>query len=98
VARKPNLLKYQRENRKNPTPAEDKLWQAVRNNKLGVRFLRQKQFDWYIADFYCTSAQLVIEVDGGIHATSQAIAYDAERTKVLEARGLKVVRFKMNRC
>ena len=89
------MLRFQRENRKAPTRAEDEFWQAVRNSQLeGVRFLRQKAFDCYIVDFYCASAKLVIELDGAIHDTLEAIEYDTIRTLHLEARGLKVIRFR----
>ena len=36
---------------------------------------------------------LVIELDGSQHDTDDGRAYDAERTKFLEALGLKVVRY-----
>ena len=89
------LLELQRQNRKNPTPAEAILWQAFRGGKLeGLRFLRQKAFGRYIVDFYCAEAGLVIELDGGVHDAPDARAYDAERTTELEARGLKVLRFR----
>ncbi len=47
----------------------------------------------YIVDFYCHETGLVIEVDGGQHGMDDAIEYDAERTKFLEALGLTVVRY-----
>jgi very-short-patch-repair endonuclease len=88
------VLELQRRNRQNPTPAETILWQELRGAKLeGVRFLRQKAFGRYIADFYCAQARLIIELDGSVHDTMQAQEYDSERTRELEARGLKVIRF-----
>ena len=47
----------------------------------------------YIVDFYCYEIGLVIELDGSQHGTGDANGYDAERTKFLEALGLKVVRY-----
>ncbi len=47
----------------------------------------------YIVDFYCHEIGLVIELDGGQHNTEDGRAYDAERTKFLEALGLTVVRY-----
>ena len=47
----------------------------------------------YIVDFYCYEIGLVIELDGCQHGTDDAIEYDAERTKFLEALGLTVVRY-----
>jgi len=43
--------------------------------------------------FYCHELGLVIELDGSQHSTEDAIEYDAERTKFLEALGFKVVRY-----
>jgi very-short-patch-repair endonuclease len=60
----------------------------------GVRFLRQKAFGRYIVDFYCSSAKLVIELDGTVHDTPEAQTYDAIRTETLEARGLQILRFR----
>ena len=42
-------------------------------------------------DFLCVSAALVVEVDGGQH--SEQVAHDESRTRFLEARGYRVVRF-----
>jgi very-short-patch-repair endonuclease len=42
-------------------------------------------------DFYCHSAGLVVELDGDVHMEKQE--YDAERDKVLEDMGLRVVRY-----
>lgn len=74
------------------TPAEKKLWfEYLRNHER--RFARQKSLNNFIADFYCSSAKLVIEVDGDSHFSEQAQAYDRERTSILEAYGLRVLRF-----
>jgi very-short-patch-repair endonuclease len=88
-----NLAARARENRKNPTKAESKIWNEVLRMRrfAGYKFLRQKPIDNYIADFYCSELQLVVEVDGDSHA--EAIEYDRERTKVLEALGLTVARY-----
>ena len=58
-----------------------------------VRFQRQKAIGNYIADFYCHSAKLVVEIDGSQHFTVKGSAYDAERTKQLEQFGVTVIRF-----
>ena len=47
----------------------------------------------YIVDFFCHEISLVIELDGSQHAMDDAVEYDAERTKFLEALGFKVVRY-----
>ena len=74
------------------TPAEERLWQGLRRKQLaGARFRRQQVIDGFIADFYCPSAGLVIEVDGAVHGEQQG--YDAERDSILVARNLRVLRF-----
>jgi very-short-patch-repair endonuclease len=89
------ILELQKANRQNPTPAEEVLWRVLRAGNLeGVRFLRQKAFGRYIVDFYCSSAKLVIELDGEIHDTPNAQTYDAIRTETLEAQGLQILRFR----
>ena len=54
---------FARKLRKNQTQAEKLLWERLRKDKLGVRFLRQKPLGPYIVDFYCASARLSIELD-----------------------------------
>jgi len=80
-----------RENRKNPTEAEDKFWQAVRNNKLGFRFRRQHAISRFLVDFVCLERKLIVEIDGPIHETQQR--EDEERTSILKAEGFQVIRF-----
>ena len=73
------------------TDAERKLWHALRSSQLGVKFRRQHRIDRYIADFLFIEPKLVIEIDGGQHA-DDAIR-DVYRTTILEAHGVKVIRF-----
>ena len=83
-----------RELRKNQTGAEELLWSQIRRKQiLGVQFNRQRPIAGYIVDFYGVEAKLVIELDGSQHHEPNAMAYDSERTKVLESLGLKVIRF-----
>jgi very-short-patch-repair endonuclease len=77
--------------RRDPTPAERKLWFEFLRD-LPVRFTRQKPLGHYIADFYCASRLLVIEVDGDSHFTDRGATYDASRTAALEAHGVRVLR------
>jgi very-short-patch-repair endonuclease len=78
--------------RKNMTPQERKLWYEFLQN-YPVRVLRQKVILSYIVDFYCSKAKLVIEVDGGQHFQEENMAFDEERTKVIEGFDLEVMRF-----
>ncbi|NVO32373.1 endonuclease domain-containing protein [Hymenobacter sp. P5342] len=84
---------WARENRKQPTEAEAKLWDELRREKLGVQFRRQHAIDSYIVDFVCLSAKLVVEADGEIHADAEQAAYDKDRTTVLQELGYEVLRF-----
>ena len=78
--------------RKEPTPAEQKLWAYLRGKKLnGVRFRRQHAIGQYIVDFCSIKAKLIIELDGSQHLEQEE--YDLERTSYLESQGYKVVRF-----
>jgi very-short-patch-repair endonuclease len=81
-----------RELRQRMTPAERALWRALRANRLaGLHFRRQQIIDGFLADFYCHSTGVVLECDGGIHATQSD--YDAERDRIIQERGLRVLRF-----
>lgn len=82
-----------RENRKNPTKAEKRMWYEILNRKQfeGYKFSRQKPIDNFIADFYCAQLQLVIEIDGDSHAEKED--YDTFRTEVLQKFGLRIVRY-----
>jgi very-short-patch-repair endonuclease len=80
-----------REKRREPTEAEKRLWQRLRRKQLGLRFRRQHAIGRFIVDFYCRSAQLVIEVDGPVH--QYTAEQDAVRQEYLESLGLQVLRF-----
>ena len=81
-----------REFRNTPTPAERKLWNALRNRQLsGVRFNRQAVMRPYICDLVARSAKLIVEIDGGQHGDT--IDYDQARTAFLKAKGFRVIRF-----
>jgi very-short-patch-repair endonuclease len=77
--------------RTNLTEPERRLWYRLRANRLGVKFQRQVVLPPYIADFAARSRRLVVELDGDTHAGREA--YDASRTKALEAMGYRVLRF-----
>jgi very-short-patch-repair endonuclease len=73
--------------------AEARLWQALRNRRLARhKFRRQYPIDRYVADFVTLDTKLIIEIDGATHSTDAELAYDAERTRVLESLGFHVIR------
>jgi very-short-patch-repair endonuclease len=61
-----------------------------------VRFLRQKILGKYIADFYCTSAKIVVELDGSQHYEPMGMERDTERTQYLAQYGIAVIRIPNN--
>jgi len=80
--------------RKNMTEAELVLWEVLKEKKLGGRkFRRQHSIGHYIADFYCSTEKLIIELDGQQHFTNEGINKDLERDKHLEMMKIKVLRF-----
>lgn len=80
--------------RSNMTDAEQIMWKHLRGKQIhGVQFYRQKPLAGYIVDFYCASAKLVVELDGSQHLETENRANDIERSKVLAALGLDVLRF-----
>ncbi|OAL81256.1 DNA methyltransferase [Acinetobacter sp. SFB] len=90
----PHLLFFAKSMRQSATDAEHLMWQLLRAKQfMNLKFRRQHVIAPYIMDFYCHEIGLVIELDGGQHGTADAIEYDAERSKFLEALGLKVVRY-----
>lgn len=87
--------------RNNPTPSEKILWAELRRRKLKYKFLRQhpifydcadKEYFFYIPDFYCSWKKLVIEVDGRIHNYQKE--HDKHREEVLKGKGLHIMRIK----
>ena len=88
----PAKLLRAKELRRQMTPAERRLWNCLRANRLGgLQFRRQQVIDGFIVDFYCHAAGVVVEVDGSVH--EDQADYDAERDRILTARGLRIIRF-----
>jgi len=87
----PAKLRQAKAMRQNMTLAERRLWNELRTNRLdGFHFRRQQVIDGFIVDFYCHAVGLVVEVDGPVHG--ERTEYDAERSRILAARGLRVLR------
>ncbi|MCR5180128.1 MAG: endonuclease domain-containing protein [Bacteroidaceae bacterium] len=87
------LKEFARENRKNPTLAESVLWEQIRDEYLGVKFLRQHIIGDYIVDFLARKEGLIIEVDGSYHAEREQQEEDLIRTAYLQSMGYRVMRF-----
>lgn len=82
---------FSRNNRKNPTKAEEIFWKLLSYKKLSLKFLRQKPMGKFLLDFYCSKLMLDIEIDGDSHDNKKYL--DKQRDLYLEQRGIKTVRF-----
>lgn len=61
------------------TPAEGVLWLRLRRNGIGQHFQRQQVIDGFIADFYCHSAGVVVEVAEASMTSDENTMSDATR-------------------
>ena len=88
------LLHFAKSMRSRATEAESALWKRLRAGRLlGFKFKRQQPIENYIVDFVCFEQKVIVEVDGGQHGDLQLAAADAERTRWLEGKGFRVLRF-----
>ena len=80
--------------RKNPTDAERKLWMLLRHKQLdGIRFRRQQPVGPYVADFFCASAKVIVELDCDQHGEDKNVERDKARSAWLDRNGYHVLRF-----
>ncbi len=88
----PDRIRRARELRRAMTPAETILWRELRGRRFaGFKFRRQRPVGPYVADFYCYSCALIVELDGESHLGREN--EDQIRQTNLEACGPKVLRF-----
>lgn len=93
----PILFEFAKKLRDNPTEAEEFLWIHLKGLEIpNIRIKRQHPVLYFISDFYCHKAKLIIEVDGGYHTIPEQYLYDKERDEELTNFGLKVIRFTNN--
>ena len=79
--------------RRRATPAEDILWEALRDRRLaGLTFRRQHGVGSFVLDFFCAACKLVVEVDGIVH--DQQVEQDRYRTEHLAQYCYRVIRFR----
>jgi very-short-patch-repair endonuclease len=89
-----SLTSRARELRQSDTLAEKLAWKLLRSRRLlGYKFRRQVPLGRAIADFYCPSLKLVIELDGAGHAFESQARRDRRRDRELESEGYRVLRF-----
>jgi very-short-patch-repair endonuclease len=97
VPKKPKPVKVHlsRRFRHNPTEAEKKAWNLLRNRQiLGLKFRRQRVIDGFIVDFYCAEERLILEIDGAVHDDAIARDYDQVRSSHFASKGLNVLRIR----
>jgi very-short-patch-repair endonuclease len=69
------------------------LWKVLRGREPGKPvFRRQHPIGPYVLDFFCASAALCIEVDGGSHGFGDRPQADARRDAFLRSLGIRTVR------
>jgi very-short-patch-repair endonuclease len=91
--RGPNEIKTERARRlrRNSTSAEAMLWNRLRSRAINDhKFVRQEPIGPFVVDFVCREQRLVIEVDGGQHATDMR---DPVRDLWLKEHRYRVLRF-----
>ena len=90
----PRMVARARRLRQEPTKSEMLFWERVRGGQiLGFKFRRQVPIAGIVVDFACLSANLVIEIDGGVHNDPAQIQKDRVRDARLDALGFDVLRF-----
>lgn len=89
------MLSNARNLRKNMTKEERHLWYDFLRD-YPEHIYKQRIIGKYVVDFYCATAQLVIELDGSQHYENSGISYDEERTRYLEGLDLVVLRIPNN--
>ena len=89
------LSERARELRRNATKQEQHLWYDFLRT-YPIQFKRQFPMDRFIVDFICSKARLILEIDGSQHFTEDGLAYDQERTGILESYGYELMRISNN--
>ena len=88
------LVERARELRRKQTPAEEVVWELLRDRRFaGLKFRRQHQVSHYIADFFCADHRLDLELDGEIHQDADVRKKDRTRDQTLRSLGFRVLRF-----
>jgi very-short-patch-repair endonuclease len=58
----------------------------------GWKFRRQQVVEGFVVDFCCAELRVAVELDGSAHDSPEAWEYDDERTRAIEARGVRIIR------
>ncbi len=85
---------FARHLRRESTDAEKRLWRLLRDRRFAdFKFRRQYASGIYFLDFFCVTAHLAVELDGGGHGFPDQRARDAKRNHFLSEQGIEVRRF-----
>src|SRR3546814_17128566 len=68
------------------------IWQRVKSAQTGLKFRKQHPIGPYVADFYCSRAHLVVEVDGEAHERGDRHGRDERRDTFMIENGYRVLR------
>lgn len=80
-----------------PTRDEAIIWERLKGlrDSHGLKFRFQQVILGWIADFYCPSRRIVVEIDGGYHNRPAQAAKDSDRARVMAMRhGITTIRFR----
>ncbi len=89
-----NAREFARQLRAQSTDAEKRLWRLLRDRRFSeFKFRRQYACGSYFLDFYCATAKLAVELDGGGHGFPDQRTRDENRNEFLAAKGIQVLRF-----
>ena len=89
----PIIFELAKNLRNNVTPTEMILWGRLKEYFPKLKFRRQHPISLYIADYYCHTEKLIIEIDGSVHELEEVKSNDLIRQKDLEDLGIKILRF-----
>ncbi len=84
-----------RELRRDMTPPERTLWKLLRAHQMdGLHWRRQHPIGNYYADFACSHARLIVELDGRSHDETQ----DADANRDFALRELRCTTLRIPNC
>jgi very-short-patch-repair endonuclease len=76
--------------RRNPTPAQQALWERLKDKRCGFTFNREVVMGSAIVDFACKTRWLVVETGGGSEAEGTLAALSDRKLRDV---GVRVLRF-----
>jgi very-short-patch-repair endonuclease len=88
----PSTLKRAREQRRQMSLPEVLLWMQLKERPSGYKFRKLHPFGYFVADFYCAAAKLVIEVDGETHDRGDQPEFDARRDAYFTSHDIRTLR------